>query len=44
MNKRENKQNRVQLGTDKRSVLGERQHSILIALYRYRFGARQLLA
>ena len=44
MSKRENKQDRVQLGADKRSVLGERQHSILIALYRYRFGTRQLLA
>ena len=44
MSKRENKQNRVQLGTDKRSVLGQRQHSILITLYRYRFGSCQLLA
>jgi len=26
------------------NMLGERQHSILIALYRYRFGTRQLLA
>ena len=44
MSKKENEWNRVQLGADKRSVLGERQHSILIALYRYRFGTRQLLA
>ena len=44
MSKKENEWNRVQLGTDKRSVLGERQQSILIALYRYRFGTRQLLA
>ena len=44
MSKSENKQNRVQLGTDKRSVLGKRQHSILITLYRYRFGSCQLLA
>ena len=44
MSKSENKQNRVQLGTDKRSVLGERQHSILITLYQYRFGSCQLLA
>ena len=44
MSKRENKQDRVQLGVDKRSVLGERQRSILITLYRYRFGTRQLLA
>ena len=44
MSKRENKQDRVQLGTDKRSALGQRQRSILITLYRYRFGTRQLLA
>ena len=44
MSKKENEWNRVQLGADKRSMLGERQHSILIALYRYRFGTRQLLA